>query len=172
MVPKFRAFLTETKTIHDVLQIDLSRSMVSLKIENASEWYWFKEVVLMQSTGLKGYMSDSHEDDEEKDVYKGDIIDIFWEEWPMGYYQENHMIGVVDKDETGTAWIIKDAKYDFDTPKPIPSEIDGISVSMSLPDAEDLEEIFLHNFNLTSSDITILGNIYENPELLEKANES
>ena len=53
MVPKFRAFLTETKTIHDVLQIDLSRSMVSLKIENASEWYWFKEVVLMQSTGLK-----------------------------------------------------------------------------------------------------------------------
>lgn len=53
MVPKFRAFLTETKTMHDVLQIDLSRSMVSLKIENDSEWYWFKEVVLMQSTGLK-----------------------------------------------------------------------------------------------------------------------
>ena len=53
MVTKFRAFLTETKTIHHVLQIDLSRSMVSLKIENASEWYWFKEVVLMQSTGLK-----------------------------------------------------------------------------------------------------------------------
>ncbi|WEL45970.1 hypothetical protein P0G38_09300 [Enterococcus casseliflavus] len=127
---------------------------------------------LGQSTGLKGYMSDSHEDDEEKDVYRGDIIDIFWEEWPMGYYQENHMIGVVDKDETGTAWIIKDAKYDFDTPKPIPSEIDGISVSMSLPDAEDLEEIFLHNFNLTSSDITILGNICENPELLEQANEN
>jgi len=121
---------------------------------------------------LKGYMSDSHEDDEEKDVYKGDIIDIFWEEWPMGYYQENHMIGVVDKDETGTAWIIKDAKYDFDTPKPIPSEIDGISISVSLPDAEDLEEIFLHNFNLTSSDITILGNIYENPELLEQSNEN
>jgi len=37
---------------------------------------------------------------------------------------------------------------------------------MSLPDDEDLEEIFLHHFNLTSSDITILGNIYENPELL------
>ena len=122
---------------------------------------------IMQSTGLKGYMDDSYDDSEEKDVFKGDIIDIFWEEWPMGYYQENHMIGVVDKDETGTAWIIKDAKYDFDTPKPIPSEIDGISVSMRLPDAEDLEEIFLHNFNLTSSDITILGNIYENPELLE-----
>lgn len=121
---------------------------------------------IMQSTGLKGYMDDSYDDSEEKDVFKGDIIDIFWEEWPMGYYQENHMIGVVDKDETGMAWIIKNAKYEFDTPKPIPSEIDGISVSMSLPDDEDLEEIFLHHFNLTSSDITILGNIYENPELL------
>ena len=84
----------------------------------------------------------------------------------MQYYQENHMVGVVDLDETDTAWIIRNAKYDFDTPETIPSEIDGISVSMSLPDDEDLEEIFLHHFNLTSSDITILGNIYENPELL------
>ncbi|WP_445450645.1 hypothetical protein [Enterococcus faecalis] len=120
-----------------------------------------------QSTGLKGYMSDSYKNNEEKNVFKGDIIDIFLEEWPMGYYQENHMVGVVDKDETGTAWIIKDAKYEYDTPKQIPNEIDGIPVSMSLPDAEDLEEIFLHNFNLSSSDITILGNIYENPDLLE-----
>lgn len=121
---------------------------------------------IMQSTGLKGYMDDSYDDSEEKDVFKGDVIDIFWEEWPMGYYQENHMVGVVDLDETDTAWIIRNAKYDFDTPETIPSEIDGISVSMSLPDDEDLEEIFLHHFNLTSSDITILGNIYENPGLL------
>lgn len=174
MIPKFRAFSIEAKTMHNVLAIDFSRNMYCLQIGKATigEWFWFREIELMQSTGLKGYLSDSHEDDEEKDIYRGDIIDIFWEEWPMGYYQENHMIGLVDKDETGTAWIIKDAKYAFDTPKPIPSEVDGISVSMSLPDAEDLEEIFLHNFNLTSSDITILGNIYENPELLEQANEN
>lgn len=166
MVPKFRAWDKETQSLRCVLVIDWLNDLLDL--DSGLIERQFDEVELMQSTGLKGYMSDSHEDDEEKDVYRGDIIDIFWEEWPMGYYQENHMIGVVDKDETGTAWIIKDAKYAFDTPKPIPSEVDGISVSMSLPDAEDLEEIFLHNFNLTSSDVTILGNIYENPELLEE----
>ncbi|MFB8530433.1 hypothetical protein [Enterococcus casseliflavus] len=172
MVPKFRCWFKNSgiQAAH-MVEWDKLKEFVGLGrlFDDSKKSTLF---TLMQSTGLKGYMSDSHEDDEEKDDYRGDIIDIFWEEWPMGYYQENHMIGVVDKDETGTAWIIKDAKYAFDTPKPIPSEIDGISVSMSLPDAEDLEEIFLHNFNLTSSDITILGNVYENPELLEKADES
>lgn len=162
---RYRAWASGEKLMSDVEYINFASETVVLT--DTMDCFNIADVELMQSTGLKGYMDDSYDDSEEKDVYKGDIIDIFWEEWPMGYYQENHMIGVVDKDETGTAWIIKDAKYDFDTPKPIPSEIDGISVSVSLPDDEDLEEIFLHHFNLTSSDITILGNIYENPELLK-----
>lgn len=170
MVPKFRAWEPDTKFMNDQVRVTSNRfgdGEILIDATDGFGWIEVKPEYLMQSTGLKGYMSDEHDDTEEKDVFKGDIIDIFWEEWPMGYYQENHMVGVVDLDETGTAWIIKNAKYDFDTPKPIPSEIDGISVSMSLPDVEDLEEIFLHNFNLTSSDITILGNIYENPELLD-----
>lgn len=128
-----------------------------------------RDAILMQYTGLKGYMDEAFNDREEKEVARGDVIDIFWEEWPAGYYQENHMIGVVDLDETGTAWIIKNGKYDWDNPTPIPSEIDGMSISRSLPDEEDLKEVFLHNFTLTSDDITILGNIYENPELLNEA---
>jgi len=177
MVPKFRAWDKDSKVMRSwknlILEKDDGDDFWLIGYEESKNIVSYDhDQILMQSTGLKGYMSDSYEDHEEKEVYRGDVIDIFWEEWPMGYYQENHMIGVVDKDETGTAWIIKNAKYDFDTPEAIPSEIDGISVSMSLPDAEDLEEIFLHNFNLTSSDITILGNIYENPELLEQAHEN
>lgn len=53
MVPKFRAFLLETKSMHDVLEIDFSRKMAYLKFEDVSEWYWFKEFILMQSSGLK-----------------------------------------------------------------------------------------------------------------------
>ena len=173
MIPKFRAWDKRKQLMREVAVLQFNKNGNVSGIDYWKTPYDLQSIHanyinVMQSTGLKGYMDDSYDDSEEKDVFKGDIIDIFWEEWPMGYYQENHMIGVVDKDETGTAWIIKDAKYDFDTPKPIPSKIDGISVSMSLPDAEDLEEIFLHNFNLTSSDITILGNIYENHELLEE----
>lgn len=172
MIPKFRAWDKYHEIMVIIISIDFERKIAYVGREDGDRWeIHFDNLNFMQSTGLKGYMNDKYEDDQEKDVYKGDIIDIFWEEWPMGHYQENHMIGVVDKDETGMAWIIKNAKYEFDTPKPIPSEIDGISVSMSLPDDEDLEEIFLHNFNLTSDDVTILGNIYENPELLEDKNE-
>ncbi|WP_301360475.1 YopX family protein, partial [Enterococcus spodopteracolus] len=61
------------------------------------------------------------------------------------------------------------AKYDYHNPQTIPNEIDGMSISRSLPTEDDLEEVFLHAFNLTADDITILGNIYENPELLEGA---
>ncbi|MGP5429507.1 hypothetical protein ACTXNW_08635 [Enterococcus malodoratus] len=164
MVPKFRAWYTPFGG--SVKQFNKMKHGSAGSLLTHAEMSP-DDYKIMQSTGLKGYMDDSYDDSEEKDVFKGDIIDIFWEEWPMGYYQENHMVGVVDLDETDTAWIIRNAKYDFDTPETIPSEIDGISVSMSLPDDEDLEEIFLHHFNLTSSDITILGNIYENPELLE-----
>ncbi|MDT2794281.1 YopX family protein [Enterococcus thailandicus] len=175
MIPKFRAYSTEENKMyypHNDKNVDWTidneTGFIAPSVNlGDGMWGMIDKYKLMQSTGLKGYMSDSFEDAEEKDVFRGDIIDIFWEEWPMGYYQENHIVGVVDLDETGTAWIIKDAKYEYDTPKTIPSEIDGISVSMSLPDEEDLEEIFLHAFDLSANDITILGNIYENSDLLE-----
>ncbi|MGL9767150.1 hypothetical protein [Enterococcus sp. DIV0806c] len=164
MIPKFRAWDKETQVLINVLVIDWLNELVDL--EGGRIDRQFDEVELMQSTGLKGYMDDSFNDDGEKEVFKGDVIDIFWEEYVAGFYQENHLMGVVDLNETGTAWIINKAKYDYHNPQTIPNEIDGMSISRSLPTEDDLEEVFLHAFNLTADDITILGNIYENPELL------
>lgn len=161
---KYRAWEKNRKQMWSVTLIDFENEEIS----NGGDIAKFGEIILMQSTGLKGYMDDSFNDREEKEVHKDDVIDIFWEEWPAGYYQENHMVGVVDLDVTGTAWIIKNAKFDFDNPEPIPNKIGDMEISRSIPDDEDLEEVFLHNFNLTSGDITILGNIHENPELLKE----
>ncbi|MEB8400972.1 YopX family protein [Enterococcus casseliflavus] len=104
MVPKFRAFLTETKTIHDVLQIDLSRSMVSLKIENASEWYWFKEVVLMQSTGLK--------DKNSVEIYCGDAVEWLGHRGIVEFVLNNQQTMII-----GASGYITDLDYstDFNT---------------------------------------------------------
>lgn len=130
------------------------------------QWCQVDSRTVGQYTGLKGYMSESYEDLEEKGVYRGDIIDIFWEDYPAGFYRENHVFGVVDFDVTGTTWVIKNARYETHGQE-VPDEIGGVSIKIDLPKEEDLAEVFLHEFNLTSSDITILGNIHDNPELLE-----
>ena len=141
MVPKFRAFLTETKTIHHVLQIDLSRSMVSLEIENASEWYWFKEVVLMQSTGLK--------DKNGVEIFEGDLVkklsninkftDDFAEDIEPTY---------------GTTSIVRDGACFKTTFKGLPSLV--------------LDQ----NGGSMAKHTEVIGNVWENPELLEPANEN
>ncbi|MGF2118831.1 YopX family protein [Enterococcus casseliflavus] len=123
MVPKFRAFLTETKTIHDVLQIDLSRSMVSLKIENASDWYWFKEVVLMQSTGLK--------DKNSVEIYCGDAVEWLGHRGIVEFVLNNQQTMII-----GASGYITDLDYSTD-------------------------------FNTA-----VIGNIHENPKILDQSNES
>ncbi|EPH62154.1 phage hypothetical protein [Enterococcus faecium 13.SD.W.09] len=112
--------------MHDVLQIDLSRSMVSLKIENASEWYWFKEVVLMQSTGLK--------DKNGVGIFEGDVL--------TSNVQPCKMVNPIK---------------------------DGYGVVRFENGMFKLGAISLVTF---ISKMEVVGNIYENPELLEQANEN
>lgn len=160
---KFRVWDTVKKAMSEVQAIVFTEEKVyPIYFKEIRRYIPFSEAILMQSTGLT--------DEDGNDVYQGDVIDIFYEDYPMGYYRENHLIGVVDLDETGTSWIIKNAKYDFDIPGKMPNDIGALPISVDLPDEETLEEIFLHEFNLEPEDILILGNVWENPELQEAPN--
>ena len=126
MVPKFRAFLLETKSMHDVLEIDFSRKMAYLKFEDVSEWYWFKEFILMQSSGLK--------DKNGVEIFEADVL--------TSNVQPCKMVNPIK---------------------------DGYGVVRFENGMFKLGAISLVTF---ISKMEVIGNIYENPNLLEQANEN
>ena len=128
MVPKFRAFSIEAKTMHNVLAIDFSRNMYCLKIGKAAigEWFWFREIELMQSTGLK--------DKNGVEIFEGDVL--------TSNVQPCKMVNPIK---------------------------DGYGVVRFENGMFKLGAISLVTF---ISKMEVIGNIYENPELLEQANES
>ncbi|MGX7328297.1 YopX family protein [Enterococcus bulliens] len=122
MVPRFRAFLIEEKTMRDVVDIDFVRNMYCLQVGGATigEWFWYRDLFLMQSTGLK--------DKNGVEIYEGDVVEA---EITLGHTD----IGVV-KFERG------EFKVDDET--------------------EDILSFgFYYKFE-------VIGNIWEDPELLEE----
>lgn len=135
MIPKFRAFLIEAKTMRDVVEIDFVKNMYCLQVGRATigEWFWYRDLVLMQSTGLK--------DKNGVEIYCGDIVSV-----------RNHPFQKTEKSGAGI-------------------EIDGdYAISWNEGDltwcAGNLLLARLKPY------VTVAGNIYENPELLEQADES
>lgn len=126
MAPKFRAFLLETKSMHDVLEIDFSRKMAYLKFEDVSEWYWFKEFILMQSSGLK--------DKNGVEIFEADIL--------TSNVQPCKMVNPIK---------------------------DGYGVVRFENGMFKLGAISLVTF---ISKMEVIGNIYENPNLLEQTYEN
>ena len=72
MIPKFRAFLKDTKKIVDVASIFFINEVI--KAEN-NDFYQFEDIVLMQSTGLH--------DEQGIEIFEGDIVEIIYDGEPF-----------------------------------------------------------------------------------------
>lgn len=130
MIPKFRAWDKELKTMLDVSLIDLKKGVLV-----GEHWKFgetnsmsFDEIVLMQSTGLK--------DKNGKEIFEGDVV--------------RYNIDVVDikKHPTLGFYTVLNGREGFFG--------DGMIIEDFEKDAEEFSQI-----------VEIIGNIYENPELLE-----
>lgn len=131
MIPKFRAWDKETKTMLDVSLIDFKKSVLVGEHWKFGETNFinFDDVNLMQSTGLK--------DDLGEEIFEGDII--------------TNGISVVDvkNHQTLGFYTVVNGEERF------------FGSNTSIKDFEnDVEEF--------SSTTKIIGNIYENPDLLKE----
>lgn len=172
---KFRAWDRVDKVMRVVKEVDFRIGSIDVEpIEGTREcWELYDPVLfkgqfeLMQCTGLKGYMNDKFNDCEQKDVYQGDHITITYDGYYGGFYAEEQYSGVVDLDDTGTAFILRNADYKRQI-EYMPNKIGDMKISFGFPDDDDLEQIYLHAFELVPYNIIINGNIYENPEQLKE----
>ena len=122
MIPKYRAWDKETKTMNGMAEIYRNRNQ-EIELRPRDE-----NIILMQSTGLK--------DKNGKEIFEGDII--------------RYNIDVVDikRHQTLGFYTVLDGREGF------------FGNGMSIDDFEEDAKEF-------SKTAEIIGNIYENPELLE-----
>lgn len=122
MIPKFRAWDKETKTMNGMAEIYRNRSQ-EIELHPRDE-----SIILMQSTGLH--------DKNGKEIFEGDVIAI-----------------EVDDTETPiNARVFQNSKI-------------GVLMFHVFEDNEDVPMVELLEDNSVAFEI--IGNIYENPELLE-----
>jgi len=127
MIPKFRLWNRISSQLHlvDGLYFD-DKEAEYVDDDNVLRFIGFKNIVLMQSTGLK--------DKNDKEIFEGDIL---------AFETDDEVINVnVFWDEEHALFMFESKKYN---------------------EQEPLAELVENN----TYPFEIIGNIYENPELLE-----
>lgn len=140
MVPRFRAFLIEAKTMRDVVEIDFIENMFCLQVGRATigEWFWYRDLELMQSTGLK--------DKNGVEIFEGDVVKVS----DRGNEEDSYTSVVKNYADEGYP------AFDIEAPSSWYYESNVLSTIMG-GDYETIE---------------VIGNVWENPNLLEQANEN
>ena len=128
MIPKFRLWNRITSQLHivDGLYFD-AREAEYVDDDNVLRFFGFKNIDLMQSTGLK--------DKNGKEIFEGDIL---------AFKTDDEVINVkIFWDEKHALFMFRSEKYNEEEP------------------LAELVEANTYPFE-------IIGNVYENPELLEE----
>ncbi|MFL2116295.1 YopX family protein [Marinilactibacillus psychrotolerans] len=150
---KYQAWDKEEKRMSKVLLIDWINECVDLD-EGVIERD-FNQVELLEYIGRK--------DEDECEIYEEDIVQVIEQGHNMGFYYENEYVGIVKYDEEYCSFKLKLIKF-VRGGELIPDEVDGIPISF-----EDEDEITDYWFSewIVAEDMKILGNTFENPELLK-----
>jgi len=165
MIPKFRAWDIENREMIWVDEINFGMEIVGTYIGTDERgdpgfgYLNFKQVILMQSIGRTGM----NKNDDEVDIFKGDIIQVIEQGHQMGFYVENEYVGVVEYDKGHCTYYLNLITTNYHNE--LPDEIDGIPIFKG--DEEPERYYFNDDLFLVPEDIQILGNIHENPYLLK-----
>ena len=160
MTPKFRVFIKIKNAINPVQPVGaINFESETITIEQGLT-FPFDKATLMQSIGRTG-MNKNYD---EVDIFQGDIVQVIEQGQPMGFYVENEYVGVVEYDQGHCTYYLNLIKTNYHNE--LPDEIDGIPIFKG--DEEPERYYFNGDLFLVPEDIQILGNIYENPELLEE----
>lgn len=163
---KFRAWLKDEKVMVDVEQVDFYNNTIAYIFDNYAEveQEWIdndiKNVVLMQYIGRCA--------ENEDHIFNNDVVSVVVQNHVMGFYRETEYIGVVKYDEDECVYYLDLIKEPIEGGETIPDEIDGIPI---ITESDEETKRFYFSEYIVQEDIKILGNIYENPELLEVNND-
>lgn len=142
MIPKFRAWDKLTKTMISVEAISYTEEVIyPFNGKVIKRFVPFKDIVLMQSTGLK--------DKSGVEIFDGDVVAYF-----DGDEQISENVIIRYGKHTDEASVLEEK------PKHIGFYVE-VTEETATFDVIDMYEDF-------KEDIKVIGNIYENPELLEE----
>jgi len=154
---KFRAFIKWLNIILEVQAIDFNKKIVYCKNKkgnpNPCDFYKFDDVVLMQDTGLK--------DKNRVEIYEGDVIQIYRHCDMSNKYKKQKRskfttIGVGHYQRCGDENDIREVVFEYG------------ALLLYGKDGSTGAKTHFSNLSRPGQAIEVIGNIYENPDLLEQ----